>query len=184
VRRKRSQTASNPRRSISVFAISATATRGFLRHGNLVFACALGRGGCRSRKHEGDGATPIGRWRLRAAFYRADRIMRPRTSLPVRPLRPDDGWCDAVADRNYNRPVRHPYPASAESLWRRDGLYDIVVVLGYNDVPRVRGRGSAIFLHVAAPGYTPTQGCVALRRDHLLRVLGNIGRGASLRVAR
>ena len=93
----------------------------------------------------------------------------------MRAIRPRDGWCDAPADRNYNRPVRHPYPASAERLWRADGLYDVVVVLGYNDRPRVRGRGSAIFMHVARPGYAPTEGCIALARPHLLRVLDAAG---------
>ena len=87
--------------------------------------------------------------------------------LPARAIRPDDGWCDASADRNYNRPVRHPYSASAERLWRSDGLYDLVVVLAYNERPRVRGRGSAIFMHVARPGYAPTEGCIALARAHL-----------------
>jgi L,D-peptidoglycan transpeptidase YkuD (ErfK/YbiS/YcfS/YnhG family) len=89
----------------------------------------------------------------------------------VRAIRRDDGWCDASADRNYNRPVRLPYPASAERLWREDGLYDLVVVLDYNDRPRSRGRGSAIFMHVARPGYAPTEGCIALARGHLLRLL-------------
>jgi len=89
----------------------------------------------------------------------------------VRPIAPDDGWCDAPGDRNYNRPVRHPYPASAERLWREDGLYDIVVVLSHNVRPRVRGAGSAVFMHLARPGYRPTEGCIALKREHLLRLL-------------
>ena len=143
----------------------------WLTLGGLTFPCALGRAGCRARKREGDGATPIGLWRVRAVLYRPDRVRRPRTHLPVRAIRPHDGWCDAPADRNYNRPVRHPYPASAERLWRADELYDVVVVLGYNDRPRVRGRGSAIFMHVAKPGYAPTEGCIALARAHLLRLL-------------
>ncbi len=86
-------------------------------------------------------------------------------------MTPSDGWCDAPTDRNYNRPVDHPYPASAERLWRDDGLYDVVVVMGYNDHPRIAGRGSAVFMHVGAPGLTPTEGCIALARPHLLRLL-------------
>ena len=147
------------------------------------FPCALGRAGCRVRKREGDGATPIGHWRLRAVLYRPDRVQRPRTHLPVRAIRPCDGWCDAPADRNYNRPVRHPYPASAERLWRADGLYDIVVVLDCNDRPRVRGRGSAIFMHVAKPGYAPTEGCIALARAHLLRLLERLGPRSAVAVS-
>ena len=150
--------------------------------GNLSFPCALGRSGSRACKREGDGATPAGRWRMRAVLYRADRAHRPRTALPVMAIRPQDGWCDAPADRNYNRPVRHPYPASAERLWRSDGLYDIVVVLACNEQPRVRGRGSAIFRHVARTGYAPTEGCIALARPHLLKLLERVGRQSSVAV--
>ena len=89
----------------------------------------------------------------------------------MRAIRRHDGWCDAPADRNYNRPVRLPYAASAERLWREDELYDVVVILNYNVRPRSRGRGSAIFMHVARPGYAPTEGCIALARGHLLRLL-------------
>ncbi len=104
------------------------------------------------------------------------------TSLPVKPISRDDGWCDAPADRNYNRPVRLPYAASAEAVWRADRLYDIVVVLSHNTRPRVRGSGSAIFLHVAKPGYAPTEGCIALRREHLLALLRNLTCAAVIRV--
>jgi L,D-peptidoglycan transpeptidase YkuD (ErfK/YbiS/YcfS/YnhG family) len=133
------------------------------------------------RKREGDGATPIGQWRVREVLYRPDRVRRPATPLPVRAMRRHDGWCDAAADRNYNRLVRLPYAASAEPLWRQDALYDVVVVLGYNDA-RVRGRGSAIFLHVARPGYAPTEGCIALARAHVLRLLERLGARAAIGV--
>lgn len=164
VRRPRARTA-------TVLGLSAAATRGVVRLGGLAFPCALGRSGRSVRKREGDGATPVGRWRLLGVLYRSDRGRCPSTRLPVRPIAPDDGWCDAPGDRNYNRPVRHPYPASAERLWREDGLYDIVVVLSHNVRPRVRGAGSAVFMHLARPGYRPTEGCIALKREHLLRLL-------------
>jgi len=98
-------------------------------------------------------------------------------------MRPEDGWCDAPADRNYNRLVKHPYPASAERLWRTDRLYDVLIVLDYNERPRVRGGGSAIFVHVAGCDYAPTAGCVALARRHLERLLERLGRHAALSVA-
>lgn len=101
----------------------------------------------------------------------------------MRPLRPQDGWCDAVGDRNYNRPVRHPYPASAERLWREDGLYDVIVVLDHNARPRVQGAGSAIFMHLARPQYTPTEGCIALARRDMLRLLPRLGRRSRLEIA-
>jgi L,D-peptidoglycan transpeptidase YkuD (ErfK/YbiS/YcfS/YnhG family) len=165
--------------ALTVHALGRGARRGIVRLGSLALPCALGRGGIRAGKREGDGATPLGRWRLETVLYRPDRTPRPLTGLPVRPIRPDDGWCDAPADRNYNRAVRHPYPASAERLWRGDGLYDIVVVLDHNRRPRVRGHGSAIFIHVARPGYTPTEGCIALAAPDLRRLLARLGpRGA------
>lgn len=135
------------------------------------FRCAVGRGGIRVDKREGDGATPAGAWTLREVFYRADRMAAPQTRLPLRALRPDDGWCDAPGDRFYNRLVRLPYPASAEVLWRRDSVYDIIVVAGYNDAPVVPGKGSAIFLHLARSRYQPTAGCVAFAPGDLLKIL-------------
>jgi L,D-peptidoglycan transpeptidase YkuD (ErfK/YbiS/YcfS/YnhG family) len=141
--------------------------------GTRTWRCAIGRGGVKpeSEKREGDGATPTGVFPLRRVLYRPDRLARPKTELPVRPLAPDDGWCDDPADPNYNRPVKLPYAASHECLWRDDGIYDVIVVLGHNDDPPVPDMGSAIFLHVARPDYGPTQGCVALALPDLLEVL-------------
>jgi L,D-peptidoglycan transpeptidase YkuD (ErfK/YbiS/YcfS/YnhG family) len=167
---------------LRVLALSRRAQRGFLTCGPLRLPCAIGRGGVRSLKREGDGASPQGTWALRCVRYRADRISHPVSGLPTRSMRPQDGWCDAPADGNYNRPVRQPYPASAEHLWRDDGLYDVLVVLGYNDQPRVRGRGSAIFMHVARPGFSPTEGCIALRLTDLLKVLRTLRHGSRVRI--
>jgi L,D-peptidoglycan transpeptidase YkuD (ErfK/YbiS/YcfS/YnhG family) len=165
-----------------VTGLRAGATVGLLRCRAWRLACALGRSGRRALKREGDGATPIGTFALRGVFYRPDRVPRPRTGLPVSPLRPDDGWCDDPEDRNYNRRIRHPYPASAERLWRDDHLYDVVVVLGHNDRPRTKGRGSAVFMHVAGPGLAPTEGCIAVPLSQLVRLIGGLERGARIRV--
>ena len=126
-------------------------------------------------KREGDHATPAGRFALRRLYYRADRHPAPNTGLPVSGIAEEDGWCDAPDDPNYNQPVRLPYAASAERMWRADALYDYVVVIGYNDAPPVAGKGSAIFLHVAAPDYAGTEGCVALAMDDLVTVLAALG---------
>ena len=170
--------------TVSVVAPSAASRRGLLQLGPLVFPCALGRSGSRVRKREGDGASPVGRWPILSVLFRSDRVRRPRTALPARPIRREDGWCDAPGDRNYNQSVRHPYPASAERLWREDALYDVVVVLGHNQRPRIRGGGSAIFMHVARPGYLPTEGCIALARRDLLIVLERLGSGSTVRILR
>jgi len=162
--------------AIRVLALSAATSRARLAVGSMLIPCALGRAGSRAAKREGDGATPIGRWRVGEVFYRMDRLRRPRTRLPVRPLSRFDGWCDAVGDRNYNRAVRHPYAASAEKLWRSDSLYDLILTLDHNARPRVQGHGSAIFVHVAGPDYPTTAGCIAIARLHLLRVLERLDR--------
>lgn len=167
---------------IVVRGLSAARSSGILQLGALVLPCRIGRTGRRAVKREGDGASPIGVWPVRRVLYRADRLFRPRTGLPIRRLFPDDGWCDAPADRNYNRFVRHPYPASAENLWRSDGLYDLIVVLGHNERPRKRFGGSAIFLHVWNPEGRPTAGCVAVARPALVRLIGHLRRGACLRI--
>ncbi|SMH55998.1 L,D-transpeptidase family protein [Azospirillum agricola] len=144
--------------------------------------CALGRGGIRADKREGDGGTPVGRFPLRRVLWRSDRLERPDTGLPARPIAADDGWCDAPDDPAYNRPVTRPHPASHEALWREDGVYDVIVVMGHNDDPVVPGRGSAVFLHVARPGWEPTEGCIALALDDLLRLLRDCGPGSALSV--
>lgn len=148
-----------------------SSSRGWLAAGTEQFPVALGRSGIRTLKREGDGATPRGRFRLIELRYRPDRLPRPQSGLPVRPIAPDDGWCDAPSDRNYNRDVKRPYPASCETLWRADSLYDLLIVLDHNQLPRIPGGGSAIFLHLARDGLAPTEGCIAFRKRDLERLL-------------
>jgi L,D-peptidoglycan transpeptidase YkuD (ErfK/YbiS/YcfS/YnhG family) len=133
--------------------------------------CAVGKSGVRADKEEGDGATPVGLLPLRRIFYRADRVSPPRCAMAIEPIAPADGWCDDPSHRDYNRFVHLPHEARHEELWRRDEVYDVLAVLGWNDSPVVKGRGSAIFLHVARPDYAPTDGCVALARPDLARLL-------------
>ncbi|MSO85499.1 MAG: hypothetical protein EXR02_09625 [Rhodospirillales bacterium] len=142
--------------------------------------CALGRAGVSAAKREGDGATPAGDLPLRYVFYRPDRETRPATRLAVQAIAPEDGWCDDPARPEYNSLVRRPFPGRHETLWRADGLYDLIVVLGWNDAPAVPGQGSAIFLHVAARGWAPTEGCVALAHADLVRLLAAVGPGDRL----
>lgn len=175
-------------RDLVVRALNRRATTGIATIGPLTVRCALGRCGMTYRKREGDGATPIGRWPVQRVLYRPDRVgeFQGGTLRDAHVLHPDDGWCDAAGDRNYNRPVRHPYPASAERLWREDHLYDVIVILGHNQVPRIKGGGSAIFMHLAraseSGGFAPTAGCVALSRRDLAVVLERIGPGSAVRV--
>lgn len=142
-----------------------------------IYRCALGRSGISEVKAEGDGATPAGSFPLRGLFYRPDRLPEPQTGLRALPLEKDMGWCDAPRHPSYNRLVRLPFPASHEKMWREDGLYDLVVVLGHNDDPPKADRGSAIFMHIAKEGYAPTEGCVALSREDLLDFLKDAAHG-------
>ena len=142
--------------------------------------CLVGWGAVAAAKREGDGVTPAGVWPLRRVLFRPDRLARPASGLAVAPLDPADGWCDDPGHPAYNRPVRLPFAGRHEAMWRTDGLYDLVVVLGHNDDPVVPGAGSAVFLHVADPAGRPTAGCVAVRLEVLLAVLAAAGSGTVL----
>ena len=152
--------------------------RRILSHEGREIPCLIGKGGtiAANAKREGDGATPLGRWPVRTVLLRPDRVTRPALNLPWRWLHPDDGWCDAPEDPAYNRPVRHPYPRSAERLWREDGAYDVIVTLAHNDAPPTPGAGSAIFLHCTAERDF-TEGCVAIGRSDLLDILKTLAPG-------
>ncbi len=135
------------------------------------FTVALGRAGLTADKREGDLKTPTGDYPLRQLYYRADRLEKPQTALPAIALSPDDGWCDDPADPHYNQLVKLPCAARHETLWREDGLYDLILVIGYNDAPVVPGKGSAIFMHIRRPDGLGTEGCVALEKADLLELL-------------
>lgn len=172
-----------------IFKVKATGpgkARGRIFTHDLDFSApsALGKNGIipESAAQEGDGATPIGTWPIRQVWYRPDRGPRPLTNLPCRIITPKDGWCDAPDDPAYNQHVALPYPVSAERMYRRDPLYDIVVELGFNDDPVVAGKGSAIFMHQARPGMTPTLGCVALHRRDLRTLLRFARPGSAVQI--
>jgi L,D-peptidoglycan transpeptidase YkuD (ErfK/YbiS/YcfS/YnhG family) len=144
---------------------------GLLTAAGMVFRVALGRGGVRPDKQEGDGATPVGLMPLRRVLYRADRVRAPECVVPTEPVAPDEAWCDDSDRPEYNQMIRLPHDVHYEELWRQDGLYDLIGVLGWNDSPVQRGRGSAIFLHVARSDYAPTEGCIALALGDLRQLL-------------
>ena len=155
-----------------------TATgRGKFSGGGLTCQCAIGRGGIVSaaQKREGDGTTPLGKWRMKRVYYRPDRVLRPETSLPTTPLRPHDGWCDDPDHRLYNRPVKLPFSASHEKLWRDDHVYDLIVELSHNDAPIAPGRGSAVFFHLSHEDFRPTEGCVAIPKNYMQTALKACG---------
>lgn len=148
---------------------------GVLIAGGVTLPCGLGRGGIAVTKREGDGATPKGEFSLRKLYFRAGRGPIPRCGLDIETITPNLGWCDDTRSAFYNRPVILPFAARHERMWRADHLYDLVIVIGYNDVFPRKGFGSAIFLHLARKGFEPTEGCVALSRNDLVRLLPRIG---------
>ncbi|MFD0916602.1 L,D-transpeptidase [Pseudahrensia aquimaris] len=149
-------------------------TQGFLQAGGRVLRCALGRGGLGSIKREGDGKTPIGRFVLLDVYARPDAGFQNVSALPQALIGPNDGWCDAVGDRNYNRRVKLPYPASHERLLRDDHLYDVFIVIDHNITRRMTRGGSAIFFHLAHDDYRPTEGCIAISRADMHWLLPRI----------
>jgi L,D-peptidoglycan transpeptidase YkuD (ErfK/YbiS/YcfS/YnhG family) len=165
-----------------VQADSAETSRGWATLGARRWRCTVGEGGIREDKVEGDAATPAGEYPLRRVYFRNDRLVLPKVRLPARPISERDGWCDDPRSPTYNRLVHVPNDWSHEKMWREDGLYDLVVVVGYNDDPPEGEWGSAIFLHVAREDYAPTRGCVAFARDDLLELVPLIGPKTRLRV--
>jgi len=150
-------------------------SHGLVLAGRLAIPVALGRAGILANKREGDGGTPRGRFRLRRLWWRADRHPRPFTLLPVARIEPHLSWCEDSSSPRYNRPFRRSANKPGDRLWRDDALYDFVIEIDHNTRPRVAGRGSAVFLHVARLDRSPTAGCVAFAAADLRRLLGRLG---------
>jgi L,D-peptidoglycan transpeptidase YkuD (ErfK/YbiS/YcfS/YnhG family) len=162
---------------------TASSNGQFILNGRAV-PCAIGRSGmiAAADKREGDGASPIGIWPIRRFVYRADRLSLPQTLLPITATQAQDGWCDGADDPLYNQPVTLPYLASTEQMWREEHVYDLVGILGHNDAPPMAGRGSAIFLHLARAGFTPTEGCIALNLGDMLEVMRLASPGSAIEI--
>lgn len=150
--------------------------------GEKHYRCVLGRSGVLKNKREGDGATPAGLFQMLRVFYRPDRVAPLKTDLPALKLTPNDGWCDDPSHADYNRHINVPHNASHEVLWRKDHIYDMIVVLEYNMSPIVPFRGSAIFLHCATPSYELTDGCVALKDTDLVEILKTCSNQTRVRI--
>ena len=186
-KRERNPGAAKKRRGLRVLTVRVrpgNRSQGLLKAGTTVFPCALGRGGVSSNKREGDGATPLGRMPIVSGYFRRDHVAAGPTRLRMTPIHSRLGWCEVPDDRNYNRPVKIPYGASHETMCRSDRLYDYCLVLGWNISPRRRGRGSAIFFHLARPDFSPTQGCVAITGGAMARLLPFLSRDCVVTVGR
>ena len=160
---------------VRVMPAAGDPRRGWLTAGGWTIPVALGRGGIKANKREGDGGTPRGTFRPRQLWWRADRHPRPRTLLPIRPIRTEDAWCEDPADRHYNQPVRLARGQGGDRLRREDDLYDFIIEIDHNTAPRISGRGSAVFLHLARKDFSPTAGCVSMTSGAMLRLLRRMG---------
>jgi L,D-peptidoglycan transpeptidase YkuD (ErfK/YbiS/YcfS/YnhG family) len=160
---------------VRIRAAAGNRSRGWLTAGGQTIKVALGRGGIRANKREGDGSTPKGTFRPRQLWWRADRHPRPSTFLPVRAIGPEDAWCEDASSRHYNQPVRLASNQGGDRLTRDDHLYDFIIEIDHNTRPRIAGRGSAVFLHLARPDFSPTAGCVSMTRGAMLRLLKRLG---------
>ncbi len=156
-----------------------------LECGGDAYPCVIGKGGFVTPEHkrEGDLKTPTGTYALREVWYRPDKCaLMPKTELPLRAITRQDGWCDDPDHPAYNQHVQRPINASHEHLWRDDDRYDLIVPIGYNDYPAKPGKGSAIFVHVAAPDYEPTEGCIAIAKEDLLAILSQLAIDARIEI--
>ncbi len=165
-------------RPLSMIRIRAAAgdpRQGRLTAGGQTVPVALGRGGIKANKREGDGGTPRGTFRPRQLWWRADRHPRPRTFLPVRTIGPEDAWCEDPKSRHYNQPIRLERGRDGDRLRRDDHVYDFIVEIDHNNSPRIKGRGSAVFLHLARENFSPTAGCVSMTKSAMLRLLQRLG---------
>jgi L,D-peptidoglycan transpeptidase YkuD (ErfK/YbiS/YcfS/YnhG family) len=164
-----------PLTAVEIHTAAGDPCRGWLTADWLTVPVALGRGGIRANKREGDGGTPKGTFRPRQLWWRADRHSRPRTFLPVRAIGPEDAWCEDPTSRHYNQPIRLARGRDGDRLMRDDHLYDFIVEIDHNTRPRIANRGSAVFLHLARENFAPTAGCVSMTKPAMLRLLARLG---------
>ena len=164
-----------PLQSIRVRAAAGNPRRGWLMAGTQIVPVALGRGGIIANKREGDGGTPKGTFRPKRLWWRGDRHARPQSLLPIRAIRPDDAWCEDPLSRHYNRPLKLGRAEGGDRLTRDDHLYDFIIEIDHNSQPRIAGRGSAVFLHLARTDFSPTAGCVSMTKPAMLHLLRQIG---------
>ena len=155
---------------------------GYLKYKNFKFRCALGKAGIKEKKFEGDNITPRGTYRIIKVFYRPDRIKNLTTRITKIQIKKNMGWCDDFKSKDYNKLIKIPFKYSYERLFRKDHIYDLVILINYNYRPTIRNKGSAIFIHIAKKNYQKTAGCIAVKKKHLLRILFNIKKNEKIKI--
>jgi len=154
----------------------------YLKYENFRFRCALGKAGIGKKKKEGDNITPKGLYKIVKIYYRKDRIKKISSKFKLIKITKNIGWCDDPNSEKYNKIVNLPTKYSYEKLYRKDNVYDLILVLNYNMSPVIKNKGSAIFIHITKKKYQPTQGCVALKKNNLLKLISKINKNIKIKI--
>jgi L,D-peptidoglycan transpeptidase YkuD (ErfK/YbiS/YcfS/YnhG family) len=155
---------------------------GYLKYKNFRFRCALGKGGIKQKQIEGDFITPKGKFKLIKIYYRKDRVKKISSKFKLIDIKKNMGWCDDTKSPYYNKLIKLPTKYSHEKLYKRSNIYDLIIVLSYNINPTIKNKGSAIFIHVTRKNYQPTQGCVALKKRNLIKLISKINKNIQIKI--
>jgi len=155
---------------------------GYLKYKNFKYRCALGKAGVNKKIKEGDGITPKGVFKITKVYYRADKIKIIKTNIKKIKITKNMGWCDDPWSRFYNQQIKLPSKFSHEKLYRNDDLYDLIAVMNYNTNPIIKNKGSAIFMHISKNSYKKTQGCIALKKKDLIKILTVIKKNTKIKI--
>jgi L,D-peptidoglycan transpeptidase YkuD (ErfK/YbiS/YcfS/YnhG family) len=155
---------------------------GYLKYKNLKFRCALGKAGVNKKIVEGDNITPKGMFKIIKIYYRPDKIKKIKTLIKKIKIKKNMGWCDDPNSDFYNKQIKLPTKLSHEKLYRNDNLYDLIAVLNYNTNPIIKNRGSAIFMHITKNSYKKTKGCIALKKEHLTKIISKINKNTKIKI--
>ena len=156
---------------------------GYLKYKDLKFKCALGKSGIGNKKIEGDNITPKGHFKIIKIYYREDRVKKLSSKFTLTEITKDMGWCDDPKSKKYNRLIKLPTNYSYENLYRRDTIYDLILVLNYNMKPTIKNKGSAIFIHITKKNYQPTKGCIALKKNNLVKLISKIDKNIKIKIS-
>ena len=155
---------------------------GYLKYKNLKFRCALGKAGVKKKIMEGDNITPKGIFKIIKIYYRPDKIKKIKTAIKKSKIKKNMGWCDDPKSRFYNKLINLPTKYNHEKLYRNDNLYDLIIVLSYNTSPIIKNKGSAIFMHITNNSYKKTKGCIALKKEHLIKIISKIKKNTKIKI--
>ena len=153
-----------------------------LKFNNVKFRCALGKSGIGDKEIEGDNVTPRGIYRIVKIYYRKDRIKKISSKFKLVEITKIMGWCNDIKSKKYNQLIKLPTKYSNEKLYRKDNVYDLILVLNYNMKPTIKNKGSAIFIHVTRENYQSTQGCIALKKNNLIKLISKINKNIKIKI--